>query len=54
MAGVPARHMKLRFTSKQISQLLEIKWWDFSEDKIAQYGELLMQPDIDKFINAVK
>lgn len=50
VAGVPAKHMKLRFSSAQISDLLRIKWWDWTEEKISEYGELLMQPDIDKFI----
>lgn len=54
VGGVSARHIKMRFTAKQIADLLEIKWWDWDENKIAKHGELLMQPDIDKFINAVK
>lgn len=51
VAGVPARHIKLRFTSTQIAALLKIKWWDWDESKITEAGELLMQSDIDKFIN---
>lgn len=54
VAGVPAKHLKLRFTSKQIAALQEIRWFDWEESKIAKHGELLMQPDIDKFINTVK
>lgn len=54
VAGCPAKHIKMRFTAKQIAALLEIKWWDFSEEKITKYGELLMQSDINKFINAVQ
>lgn len=54
VAGVPAKHMKLRFSISQVNALLDIRWWEWSEEKIAKYGELLMQPDIDKFINSVK
>ncbi|MCD6480958.1 MAG: hypothetical protein J7L31_01635 [Thermoplasmata archaeon] len=34
VAGVPARHIKWRFPEHIRKQLLEIKWWEWSEDKI--------------------
>ena len=34
VAGVPARHIKWRFPEHIREQLLEIKWWEWSEDKI--------------------
>lgn len=34
-AGIPARVIKMRFSPNIIEQLLEIKWWDWSEEKIA-------------------
>lgn len=52
VGGVPAKHIKMRFTATQIAALLKLRWWDFDEQKITEAGELLMQPDIDKFINA--
>jgi acetyltransferase-like isoleucine patch superfamily enzyme len=33
-AGIPARLIKKRFTPKIIEQLLQIKWWDWSIEKI--------------------
>lgn len=34
VAGVPARHIKWRFPEHIRNQLLEIKWWNWSEEKI--------------------
>ena len=34
VAGVPARHLKWRFPIHIRNQLLEIKWWDWSDEKI--------------------
>jgi serine acetyltransferase len=35
VGGIPARHIKYRFSEKQIEELLNIKWWDWDEKKIA-------------------
>ena len=50
VGGVPARHIKFRFTLKQIARLLEIKWWDWPIEKIKEAIPLLEQEDIEKFI----
>jgi len=34
VGGVPAKHLKWRFPEHIRRQLLEIKWWDWSEEKI--------------------
>ena len=31
VAGVPAKHIKFRFASETIRQLLDSKWWEFSD-----------------------
>lgn len=54
VAGSPAKKIRERFTERQIWDLLEIKWWNWPEEKIIRYGELLMDKDINKFINKVK
>ena len=33
-AGIPAKHIKWRFPKHIIKQLIDIKWWDWSMDKI--------------------
>lgn len=50
VGGCPAKHIKMRFAADQIASLLKIQWWDWDEEKITENGELLMQPDINKFI----
>lgn len=34
VAGVPAKVIRYRFSSEQIVQLNEVKWWDWPEEKI--------------------
>ena len=36
IGGVPAKPIRKRFSDEVISQLLEIKWWDWSDDKIKE------------------
>lgn len=46
-AGNPARLIKKRFTDEQIASLLEIKWWDWSEEKIRRHIHVLCSGDVD-------
>ena len=36
VGGVPAKPIRKRFSDEVIAQLLEIKWWDWSDDKIKE------------------
>ncbi len=49
VAGVPAKEIYKRFTDEQIKKLLEIEWWNKSEEWIEDNIELFC--DVDKFIN---
>ena len=51
VGGNPAKFIKYRFTQLQISKLLEIKWWDWDDEKINKNIQFLCNPDIDFFIN---
>lgn len=51
--GNPAEFIKNRFTENQIDKLLEIKWWNWDDDKINKFTPLLCNHDIDNFINSV-
>ena len=53
-AGIPAKVIKYRFTQEQISQLLNIKWWDWEVEKIKQQVHLLSSNRVDEFINQHK
>lgn len=36
VGGVPAKPIRKRFSEETVSALLEIKWWDWPKEKIAQ------------------
>lgn len=50
VGGSPAKLIKERFNKNQIDALLEIKWWDWSLEKIKMNAEHLCDSEIDKFI----
>jgi virginiamycin A acetyltransferase len=50
VGGNPAKHIKYRFSKEQITKLLQIKWWNWKNEKIKQFVHLLMSKNIDPFI----
>ena len=50
VGGNPAKYIKYRFSPEQIKNLLEIKWWDWSEHRINKYMNLMLSYDIDELI----
>ena len=36
VGGVPAKPIKKRFDNKTISELLDIQWWNWTDETIAQ------------------
>lgn len=50
-AGNPAIVVKKRFNDKTIQSLLDIQWWNWSEEDIKQAMPLLLNSEIDDFIN---
>lgn len=51
VGGNPARHIRYRFSQEQIAKLLAIQWWAWPVEKIAANFDLIMDSDIDAFIN---
>lgn len=47
VGGVPARPMGRRFSDEVISRLLELQWWNWSEERIADSLEAIQAGDID-------
>ena len=43
----PARHIRYRFNETEIAQLLEMKWWEWSEEHIKGAMSLMCSSDID-------
>lgn len=52
VGGNPAKLIKYRFKPQQIEKLLEIKWWDWEDEKINKFAPLLCNENIDAFIEA--
>ena len=50
VGGNPARIIKYRFTEEQINELLQIKWWNWSDEEVRQAVPLLTSSNIDEFI----
>jgi acetyltransferase-like isoleucine patch superfamily enzyme len=48
VAGSPARHVKYRFSESVINDLLEIKWWDWSREKLK--NEVDMFYTVERFV----
>ncbi len=46
--GCPIKILKYRFESDQIDELLQIKWWDFDENKLKDVESMFF--DVDEFI----
>ena len=45
VGGNPAEFIKYRFTEERISELLKLKWWNWSEEKVkANVGMLCSEP----------
>jgi len=54
IGGNPARHIKDRFPQNISKQLLEIKWWEKSDEDINKIVPLLQQQPTDKILNQIK
>ena len=52
VGGIPARHIKYRFSKEQIDKLKKIKWWDRSFVWIKEHAEYF--EEIDLFLNNVQ
>lgn len=50
VAGNPARKIRDRFTRKQIDDLQQIAWWNWSEEKIRLCLPVLLSGRVDAFI----
>ena len=44
VGGNPAREIRRRFADGVVTQLLQIRWWDWPEEQILERFELLCQP----------
>lgn len=52
VAGNPAREVRLRFDPETIERLLALRWWDWTDERIAANADLLSSGDIVGFLDA--
>ena len=52
--GNPGKVIKYRFNEEIIKELIELKWWNFSDYKINLLTPFLCSKDIEKFIQQAK
>jgi chloramphenicol O-acetyltransferase type B len=50
VGGVPARVIRFRFADEAIRRLLEIEWWNWSEERLREAQPLFARADVDAFI----
>lgn len=49
VAGIPAKIIRYRYTEEIINKLLEIKWWNFSEEKLKENISIFQKENIELF-----
>ena len=54
VGGNPARLIRSRFPPEQVEALLRIAWWNWPEDELPRWFDLLLSGDIQAFIDAAQ
>jgi hypothetical protein len=54
VGGNPAKIIKYRFNEEQIKDLLEIAWWNWTDEEIIKFLPLILSEDVDAFIREAK
>ncbi len=53
VGGVPAKPIKRRFPEETISELLDIQWWNWSEEKIARNISAIQSGNIEQLKQSI-
>lgn len=54
VGGNPAKHIRKRFSAQFIKQLLEIQWWDRSDEQINRIVPLLQEPLTEEVLGEIR
>jgi virginiamycin A acetyltransferase len=54
VGGNPARLIRFRFSENDIKRLLDIKWWDWSAEKITRNLEYINSANVDDLEKAAE
>ena len=52
VGGVPAKVIRMRFTEEVIAKLLEIQWWNFTDEQLKMIGPYM--DDCDKLLHFIE
>jgi acetyltransferase-like isoleucine patch superfamily enzyme len=50
VGGVPGKIIRYRFSEEVVRQLLELEWWNWTEDRLRAAQPLLAQADVNSFL----
>ncbi len=50
VAGNPARLVRRRCSEHLVQRLLQLRWWDWDDEVIAQLVPWLLSPDVEEFV----
>jgi acetyltransferase-like isoleucine patch superfamily enzyme len=50
VGGVPAKVIRFRFADEAIRELLEIEWWNWTEEKLREAQPMFVRGDVKAFI----
>ncbi len=54
VGGNPAKVLKYRFPQDIIDELLQIRWWDWEDERIREAASFLMSKNVEEFVKLVK
>lgn len=54
VGGNPAKFIRTRFSEDVIERLLQIRWWDWPEERLAASMPLMLSNDIGAFLDAAE
>lgn len=50
VGGIPARELRRRFSDEQVQALLELRWWEWSDEKVRASVDLLCSPNVERLL----
>jgi acetyltransferase-like isoleucine patch superfamily enzyme len=54
VGGIPAREIRRRFSDEQVDALLELRWWDWPEEKLRAHVDLLCSPEVGALLETAE
>lgn len=54
VGGVPARTIRMRFAPEIVDRLRALRWWDWPDERIARAMPLMLDRDIEAFLDAAE